>query len=285
MELRRTAVLSRRKIFLGLAGAGGAVALAWSLERRTRPHVTRAADPLGPLAPLGLLFPPGFGVRKVFVDPGHGAAGNTGNLSCFCRDEQDFSLQVARELAERLTRTQHFEVKLARESNDPVEYRARVEAAEAFGAEVFLSLHSDIRGQTGERWSPEPGRECVVSLAAPGFSILWSDEGDPALCETRHSLARALGRRMREAGFWPYGGTEYGGLYDHDEEQAGVFVDRHAPEQRIFVLRKPRMPSALIETHHALDPREARMWEDPKTLDAFASAVAAALVDKLSSRT
>ena len=87
---------------------------------------------------------------------------------------------------------------------------------------------------------------------------------------------------MREAGFWPYRGGEYAGLYEHDAEQPGVFVDRHAPAQRIFVLRRPSMPSALIETHHALDPREAERWSEPHTLDVFASAVAAALVDRLS---
>ncbi|MDI1483314.1 N-acetylmuramoyl-L-alanine amidase [Polyangium sp. y55x31] len=273
-------MISRRSLLLGLGGAGAALATtAVALHRGGR--AARLPDPFGPLAVLTPRFPAGFGVRRVFVDPGHGAAGNPGNLSCFCREEQDFTLAAGRALAAALRATGAFDVRLAREGPGPVEYRARVEDAEAWGADVFLSLHSDVRGQTGERWNPEPGRECVVNLAAPGFSVLWSDEGEPKLAEARHALARAVARRMREAGFWAYGGIEYGDLYAVDPAQAGVFVDRHAPERRIFVLRRPKVPSVLVETHHALDPREARLWDEPATLASFASAVGAALVDVL----
>jgi N-acetylmuramoyl-L-alanine amidase len=58
-------------------------------------------------------------------------------------------------------------------------------------------------------------------------------------------------------------------------------MDRHAFEQRIFVLWKPSMPSVIVETHHALDPREARLWAEKSTHEAFASAVTAALIDAL----
>nr|WP_240806619.1 N-acetylmuramoyl-L-alanine amidase [Polyangium spumosum] len=269
-------------MLLGLAGAGAAAAAAGVASRRGG-RAARLPDPFGPLVALTPRFPAGFGVRRVFVDPGHGAAGNPGNSSCFCREEQDFTLAAARALGEHLRATGAFDVRLARENAGPVAYQARVEDAEAWGAEVFLSLHSDVRGQTGEKWNPAPGRECVVNLAAPGFSVLWSDEGEPKLAEARHALARAVARRMRDVGFWAYGGVEYGDLYAVDPEQAGVFVDRHAPAQRIFVLRRPKMPSVLVETHHALDPREAKLWDEPQTLAAFASAVAAALVDVLGS--
>ena len=66
-----------------------------------------------------------------------------------------------------------------------------------------------------------------------------------------------------------------------DAAELGVFVDRHAQNQRIFILRRTLMPTILIETHNALDPREADRWTEPRTYDAFAGAVAAALVDAL----
>jgi N-acetylmuramoyl-L-alanine amidase len=279
--VRKGDVIRRRALLLGASGAAFAAAAGLIYERRSRPHVTRLPDPTGPLSPLQPSFPAGFGVRRIFIDPGHGAAGNTGNVSCYCRDEQDFTLDVARSLAEQLRATSHFDIELSRAGKQPVEYRARVEAAQAFRAEIFLSLHSDIRGQTGERWRPAEGNECPVSLAAPGFSVLWSDEGEALLGHSRNALARAIARRMRQAGFWPYAGAEYGELYEADAEERGVFVDRHAPDQRIFVLRRPTMPSVLVETHHALDPREARRWDEPATRDAFASSIAAALVDVL----
>jgi N-acetylmuramoyl-L-alanine amidase len=60
-------------------------------------------------------------------------------------------------------------------------------------------------------------------------------------------------------------------------------VSRHEPGRRIHVLRRPRVPSVIIETHHALDFEEAARWKEERTLEVFAAAVAQGLVDALSS--
>ncbi|AKT36350.1 N-acetylmuramoyl-L-alanine amidase family protein [Chondromyces crocatus] len=214
--------------------------------------------------------------RRVVLDAGHGASNNHGNTSCRCEAEESFTLTAARAVADRLESTGAFALRISRESDRAVEYRERVEEAETWGAEAFVSLHSDVRGQ--------PERHvggCPVSNLSPGFSVLWSDEGEPALSARRLALARAVAARMEEAGFLPYGGAEYTGLYEPDPVQRGVFVDRHEPTKRIFVLRQPTMPSVLVETHHALDPREVARWDEPSTLDAFAAALGAALLDTL----
>ncbi|MGK3996820.1 N-acetylmuramoyl-L-alanine amidase [Sorangium sp. So ce1024] len=285
-------MFSRRKLVLGLAGAAGAAALARALSPGDpRDPAVRRALKL-PIAPSGwpfpgarvvapaAVFPPDFGVRRIYLDAGHGAPGNTGNLSCFCVEEQEFTLSAAHALAERLNATGRFEARVGRTAARPLPYRERVEDAARWRAEAFVSLHSDVRGRI-ETWAPAPGLTCPVNLAAPGFAVLWSDEGEPALCARRLALARAFARRMAEAGLLPYRGAAYSGLYEPDSAQAGVFVDRHPPGERIFVLRRPTMPSVLIETHHALDAREAARWTEPATLDAFAAATAAALADAL----
>jgi N-acetylmuramoyl-L-alanine amidase len=41
------------------------------------------------------------------------------------------------------------------------------------------------------------------------------------------------------------------------------------------------MSTILVETHNALDAREAVRWDEPGTLDAFAGALAAALADTI----
>ncbi|WP_438027367.1 N-acetylmuramoyl-L-alanine amidase family protein [Sorangium sp. So ce233] len=285
-------MISRRKLVLGLAGAAGVAALsrARSPDPPRHPAVRRALKL--PIAPSGwpfpgarvvapaAVFPSGFGVRRIYLDPGHGAPGNAGNLSCFCVEEQDFTLSAAHALAERLNATGRFEARVGRTADRPLPYQERAEDADRWRAEAFISLHSDVRGRI-ETWSPAPGRACPLSLAAPGFAVLWSDEGEPALCARRLALARAFARRMAEAGLMPYRGASYSGLYEPDAALPGVFVDRHPPGQRIFVLRRPSMPSVLIETHHALDAREAARWTEPATLDAFAAATAAALADAL----
>ena len=63
------------------------------------------------------------------------------------------------------------------------------------------------------------------------------------------------------------------------DQLPGVFVDRR--DKRIFMLRSPVMPSIIIETHNAVDDREARSWNQPHTREAFATAIVAALIDAL----
>jgi N-acetylmuramoyl-L-alanine amidase len=280
--------MASRAAWIAAAAFGlAAAALAWSAAR---PHGHRAvaAEPADPsrwpsersaLVAPSTIFPADF-VARVVIDPGHGAPGNRGNSSCFCVDEQDAMLDVAAALRDRLERTGHFEARLSREHGELVEYADRVADAEAWGADAFVSLHSDVRGHT-DHWSPEPGRTCPMAVDAPGFAVLYSDEADAPLNERRLALGRAIASRMETAGFLPYGGAAYTGLYAPDEAARGVFVDRHAPDQRIFLLRRTAMPAVLVETHNALDPREAARWQTPATLDAFAAAVAAALTDVL----
>ena len=234
------------------------------------------------LAAPPLIFPANFGVRRVYVDAGHGASGNPGNTSCFCVAEEDFTLFAARELAARLEATGHFLVRKSRDGAETVEYRDRIDEAAQWGADAFVSLHSDVRSRA-DRWSPRPDASCPVSYAAPGFSVIYSDDGEASRVLARQTLARATARRLTATGLLPYGGAGYAPLYDVDPVEVGVFLDRHPPEQRIFVLYRPAMPAILIETHHALDPREAERWEEDETLDAFAAATGAALVEALGS--
>lgn len=237
-------------------------------------------NPAARLTAPEVTYPPHFGVRRIYIDAGHGASGNPGNTSCFCEKEQDYTLFAARELGRRLTETGHFEARLSRGDDGPVDYHARVDDAVRSGAHAFLSLHSDVRKHP-DQWSPAPGLTCPVSYAAPGFSVLYSDEGEETEVGPRRLLAREAGFRLEAIGLLPYDGADYAQLYEADALQAGVFIDRHAPDQRIFVLYRPPFPSILIETHHALDPREATRFREPATLDAFAAAIAAALVDAL----
>jgi N-acetylmuramoyl-L-alanine amidase len=288
--LRRILTALAVAALLGLLGAAALMG-ALSLRRagRSNPPTLDAASASspeiwpGPGAQLSVVaprFPADFGVHKVVLDPGHGAAHNKGNTSCFCVEEERFTLGAAFALRDRLEATGHFEIKLSRQGEEPVEYQERLDEAERFGAEAFVSLHSDIRGKA-ERWSPDGGASCPVSLVAPGFTVLYSDEPDARLVDRSLSLASSIAQRMLAAGLLAYGGASYQGLYEPVRGAPGVFVDRHPREQRIFLLRQAAMPAVLIETHHALDPRAAERWEEPETLDAFAAAVAASLVDLL----
>lgn len=254
----------------------------------------RAADPLpvpsptpnwpaarAPLAVVPVDFPEGFGRKRLYLDAGHGSPGNKGNRSVACEAEESYTLRVAQDLARRLEATGHFQVKLSRTPGQQPAYKARLEEAARWRADVLLSLHSDVRREVDE-WRVPPGPDgCLRDDTSPGYSVLYADDIPEPLLSQRQVLARALAQRMGNAGFLPYGGQQYGGLYVSDPVQAGAFVSGRQPGRRIFVLREPTMPSAIIETHHALDFEEVARWDEARTLESFAAAVAQGLVDAL----
>ena len=237
--------------------------------------------PGAPLTVQSVKVPKGYRKKRIYLDAGHGYRANTGNTSVTCETEADNMLRVAEDLARRLEATGHFKVRLSRKAGQQVHYRTRVSEAESWKADAFVSLHSDARGEA-VWWEPSPGQKCLRQDATPGYSVLWTDEAAEPLKTHRVTLARGLARRIGEAGFLPYDGVDYVGLYAGDPEHPGVFVDRHEPGYRIMMLRRPRIPSVIIETHHALDFEEAARWKEPRTLEAFAAAVAQGLVDGLS---
>ncbi|QSQ25807.1 N-acetylmuramoyl-L-alanine amidase [Pyxidicoccus parkwayensis] len=281
--------MSRATSLLGLWAAliSGPVLAADPAATPSETPSTVVAPPAWPApgAPLTVAqvhFPEGFGKHRIYLDAGHGAEGNTGNKSVTCEDEETFTLRVAEDLARRLEATGHFRVLLSRKPGEHVPYPSRINAARKWNAQVMLSLHSDARG-TAQPWEPTPGQQCYRQDASPGFSVLWSEEAAAPLRARRELLAHALARSLGHAGFRSYDGADYTGLYAADAAQAGVFVAKvsEPTHRRIFVLRRPTIPSVIIETHHALDFEEAARWREERTLEAFSAAVAQGLVDAL----
>ncbi len=212
----------------------------------------------------------------IALDPGHGVLGDDGAMAnpgmetADCSAEEAFTLAVAEDLAQRLRATGHFEVILLRDVSAGPPYPDRWTQAEARGAAVLLSIHSDSRGNSspvtvGERTCPQLADE-------EGFTVLFSMEGDDAMDARRGGLARALSAEMRGRGFPAYDGEWYGDQYDHDEV-AGVFIDGRG----LAMLRRPPMPSVILETHHAWHPDEWARWQEEPTRVAFAYAVARGL--------
>ncbi len=219
---------------------------------------------------------------RVYVDAGHGAKDNHGAVSALCENEEDFTARTADALAKALAATGRFEVKLSRSGDARPSYGARVAEAEKWRADVILGIHFDVRG-SAILWEPEPGKQCwrTPLLQAPGeetggFSVLWSDEDQAKRPERQGGarLGRQISKSMAAAGFAPYGGWDYQGLYVPDEVP-GCFIAR----RKVWMLKRPTIPSLIIETHHALDLQERARWDEPRTLQVFAAAIAAALLN------
>jgi N-acetylmuramoyl-L-alanine amidase len=213
----------------------------------------------------------------VVIDAGHGEPGNLGNTSVTCEREADFTRRTQDAVLARLAAAPGLSLRAGRPTAALRTYDDRIASFEAWGADAVLSLHSDTR--EGDGWEIAPTTGCFAGLGAAGFAVLYSDEGASARVEPRRRLARAVARRLVEAGFPAYGGADYRGLYAPDPGAAGAFLDRHAPGRRIKMLRRPRVPVVIVETHQAVDPDEVARWNEPGTLDAFAAALDAAVRD------
>jgi N-acetylmuramoyl-L-alanine amidase len=217
---------------------------------------------------------------RIYLDAGHGAPGNTGNSSVTCEAEENYTLRTAKLVAEDLTATRRFRVHLSRETLlDRPKYPERVETAEKLRVSAIVSIHSDARGSP-TWWNPRPNVNCLRNDAEPGIGVLISDEGPRRLVRARRRLARSIARHLAAAGFLLYGGDDWMTLYARDTEP-GVFIDRRPLHKRVYFLRKPRIPSVIVETHHALDFEEAARWDEPRTVHAFSQALAAALDEVL----
>lgn len=234
----------------------------------------------GALSRLDVSFPKNFGKRRIYLDAGHGHPGNEGASTAFCEREEDVVLRIARGVAAHLEASGHFIVRLSRNGTDGPYYDRRLRDAERFRADVLLSIHLDARGWASLEPPPDaPELACPRNDEQPGFGVLLSDRRGGPLVERRLKLARSLASRLAQVGLPPYDGYDYGTLYELDPTP-GVFLDRRG----LFMLRRPAIPSVIIETHHGLHLDEALRWKEPETIEAFASAVAAALVDALARR-
>ena len=217
--------------------------------------------------------PPSHALRVV-VDAGHGAQGNTGNTSVACESEAAFTQRTQDATLGWLHVFPGLELRSGRPPGELVAYDDRIAAFNAWPADAVISVHSDSRAAAN--FAPDPASGCWGASGEIGFSVLYSDDGAPALVAARRRLADAMAGAMIEAGFSAYPGADYPGLYDRVGE--GVFVDRHAPGKRIKMLHATAVPLVIVETHQALDRSDVALWNEPQTQAAFASAVYRAVV-------
>lgn len=220
-----------------------------------------------PLASVDPTFPASFGIRKITLDAGHGTGDNLGSTTVHCVKEADVVLALAGDLADRLEATGHFEVRLSRSSADGPSYSRRLR--DAHDSEALISVHTDARGNPWE-WG------CWRDENEPGFAILWADRGDEALVAQRGVLAHSLARHLTATGITPYDGDMYGERYDRDEVP-GAYLDRRV----LFMLRRPEVPSLILEVYNGLSVSEGDRWEEDATRQVLADALSAALIDAL----
>jgi N-acetylmuramoyl-L-alanine amidase len=208
------------------------------------------------------------GPLRVFIDAGHGTDSNRGTHLQSGEWEDEATLRIGRVLAEELGRQRGFSPRLSRTTTPGPSYEARKTAATAWAADALISLHVDARV-----FAPDDGRVCPSGEKTKGFLVIYSDWGDAALVRGRRRLARLVARSLQAAGFPAYDGRPCLRGYVPDG-RPGVLIERRV----LFILRRPAMPSIIVETHDGEDAAEVEAWRLPDTVNTFAKAMRAALV-------
>jgi N-acetylmuramoyl-L-alanine amidase len=214
--------------------------------------------------------------RLVAIDAGHGGV-DPGAVGADGAFEKDITLLAAQALREALISSGRYEVVMTRESDVFVALRDRFKAAQAAGAEAFISLHADI----------------IADRSVRGVTVY-------TLSETASDAeAAALAARENKADM--LAGVD---LSDHSPEVAQILIEltqrvtlnasavlaREMVEELrsvvslvhkthrfagFAVLKSPEIPSVLIEMGYLSNRVDERQLRNPR----FRAKLAMALVN------
>ncbi|ADU52196.1 cell wall hydrolase/autolysin [Thermaerobacter marianensis DSM 12885] len=174
---------------------------------------------------------------KVYLDPGHGGddPGATGNGLV----EKDINLAIARHARQHLAR-HGLAVRMSRSTDRSKSLRARTHEANAWGADIYVSVHCnayvDASARGFEVWhSVQPGSRGRI-LAR--YLVQWMDRLTPLV--NRGARSRA-GRGGRDA---------------------------------YYVIRESRMPAVIVECGFITNPGDARYLGSASGQARLAAAIA-----------
>ncbi len=183
----------------------------------------------------------GFSVRKIAVDPGHGGH-DSGAVGKRYR-EKELNLTLARAVAGALEKA-GFQVFMTRNTDVFLPLDDRVTAAEKAGADLFLSVHHNASARN--------------PAAAGTESFTLRPRLGEARCAGGTLLATLIQSRLAPAAGGPDRGVK--------------FAD-------FRVLRKSKIPAALIEAGFLSNPDEERRLNAAARHEAIAAAVASAVLE------
>ena len=211
---------------------------------------------------------------RVAIDIGH-TPGTPGAMSATGVMEYTFNRRMARLIADDLRQQPGLSVTLINENGREISLIGRGDVANEAKADLFLSVHHD---SVNERYKSTrrtaDGRAFRYSDRFRGYSVFFSDKNaQPA---ASREFATQLGRAMREQGMTP---TPH-----HAEKIPGEGRDFVVPEFGVYrfndllVLKRARMPAALLECGVIVHPEEEAELNTPERQRQIVAAVRDAVV-------
>lgn len=213
-------------------------------------------------------------ISRVVLDPGHGGS-DRGAHGPSGLEEKDVVLDIARRVAPILT-AQGIQVFLTRDDDRFVSLEERTARANAFGADLFVSVHcnaSEGRGRRGvETYVLDTSRDDIAAQVASRENATTQAVGaDLAsmLAEMRMAdgarRSRRLAKLLLRASSTALQ-TKYGDAIDGGVHSAGFYV-----------LVGARMPAVLFETGYISNPVDEQRFASAEGRQLLADAIANAL--------
>ena len=211
---------------------------------------------------------------RVAIDIGH-TPGTPGAMSATGVMEYTLNRRMARLIADDLRQQSGVSVTLINESGREISLLARGVVANTAKADLFLSVHHD---SVNERYKSTrrtaDGRAFRYSDRFRGYSVFYSEKNAQPAASLE--FAKQLGRAMREQGMTP--------TAHHAEKIPGEGRDFVAPEFGVYrfndllVLKRARMPAALLECGVIVHPEEEAELSTPERQRQIVAAVRDAVV-------
>lgn len=217
----------------------------------------------------------GQGVRRVVLDPGHGGH-DPGAIGYAGLREKDVALDVAHRAAPLIARELGIDTLLTRDEDEFVPLHERVAKANAFGADLFISIHcnasesmqshgvmSFVLDGSGDALAERVAvRENSASRAAvQDFTSRVRHLIDAATAQSSVHFAQLLQRSTVTSL-----SSDYRGILDGGVRKAGFFV-----------LAGAQMPAVLFEVSFISNPTEEERLDTPRYRQKLADGIVNAI--------
>lgn len=207
---------------------------------------------------------------RVVLDVGH-TADSPGAMSARGVGEYDYNLRLARHIDEALTSAGFSKtVLLVTDGPGKKSLYARVARVNKLSPDLLLSIHHDSVPQKFKQEWEFDGRQRVYSDRFKGHSIFVSH--DNAKLRDSLEFASLLGNQLAARGlkYTPHYTESFMGRYQRKLLDAKAGVYRY---DRLFVLKKPRMPAVLLEAGSIVNRDEELELATPARQDKIGAAV------------
>ncbi len=210
---------------------------------------------------------------RVVIDPGHGGR-DPGAVGVRGIREKDVTLSIAREVAARLRADARWEVRLTREGDQTLALEQRTAIANAFGADLFVSIHANASPSRRAGGVETYYLERATDRAARRLAARENGGGDVG--EMEHILADVVltskvreSRRLAE--------DLQAALMGRLSRVRGGLRDLGVKRGPFYVLAGAFMPAVLVETAFLTHPEEARLLADSSFRRQAAEAIVAGI--------